>query len=323
MIPLRFARHLLALGLATLSIHASAQGASNIKILVGFPAGGAPDAVARAFAEQLRQATGSTVVVENRVGASGKIAIDALLSGPTDGDTVALIPSSVVVLVPQIVKAAKYDAVRDFAALGSVAEYGFGIAAGPLTPATSIAAYKEWARTNGRQSSYATPGPGTPQHFLGAQLEKALGIQLTHVPYKGGAAAINDVMGGQIPLMITTEQLLVPHEGQGKLKTLLVTSRQRNPKLPNVPTAREAGLPQLEATDWFGLFAKAGTAPAKVAEWRATIAKVVTSANYRDAMAKMGYSVPAQQPADFSRLLTTERAAWTERVKLSGFTAAD
>jgi tripartite-type tricarboxylate transporter receptor subunit TctC len=322
--PLSNIKRLLAIGLVAVTGAAAAQsGGSTVKVLVGFPAGGAPDAVARAFADELRQVSGATVVVENRPGASGKIAIDTLLSATADGDTVALIPASVLALVPQVIKAAKYDSGRDFVALGSVAEYAFGIAAGPASKAASIGAYKDWARANAGQSSFATPGLGTPQHFLGAQLQKALQIDLVHVPYKGGAPAVADVIGGQIPLLITTEQLLVPYEGQGKLKTLLVTSRRRNPKMPDVPSAREAGLPQLETVDWFGVFSKAGTPPAKVTQWRTQVVKVLASPRYREAMKNLGYTVPAAQPADFTKLLAAERAAWTERVKLSGFSAAD
>lgn len=318
-------KHLLCISLfAVTSLVASQPTANgNVKILVGFPAGGAPDTVARAFADQLRQLSGATVIVENKPGASGKIAIDALLSSPASGEIVALIPSSVLALVPQIVKSAKYDSVRDFVTLGSVAEYGFGIAAGPASPATSIAAYKEWAITHPKSSSYGTPGLGTPQHFLGAQLEKILGIDLTHVPYKGGAAAVTDVLGGTIPLLITTEQLLVPYEGQGKMKTLLITSRQRNPKMPNVPTAREAGLPQLEATDWFGVFAKSGTASTIVTEWRTQLAKVIASPRFQESMKSQGYNIPGAQSADFPKLLAAERATWAERVKTSNFTATD
>jgi tripartite-type tricarboxylate transporter receptor subunit TctC len=320
-----FVKRLISVGVLAVSTIVSAQPAANgnVKILVGFPAGGAPDAVARAFADQLRQTSGATVIVENRPGASGKIAIDALLSSPANGETIAVIPSSVLALVPQIVKSAKYDSVRDFVTLGSVAEYGFGVAAGPLSRATNVAGYKEWAKAHPKESSYGTPGLGTPQHFLGAQFEKVLGVDLTHVPYKGGAAAVTDVLGGTVPLLITTEQLLVPYEAQGTLRTLFITSSQRNPKMPNVPTAREAGMPQLEAVDWFGVFAKAGAPAANVTEWRTQLMKVIGSAKYQEVMKNQGYTVPSAQPADFPKLLAAERNGWAERVKASGFTAAD
>lgn len=315
-------RALVATGLLLVATAASAQQAT-IKILVGFPPGGAVDVVARTFADQLRQLSGATVIVDNRQGAAGKIAIDTLLAAPADGNTLAVIPASVLALTPQVVKSAKYDSVRDFTPVGSIAEYGFGFAAGTASKATTFAAYREWAKANPKNSSYATPGLGTPQHFLGAQLEKTAGIDLTHVPYRGGAASVTDVLGGQVPLLITTEQVLVPYEGQGKLHTLFITSARRNPKMPNVPTAREVGLPQLESTDWFGLFAKAGTPPAKVAELRALLAKVIVDPKYVEAMRNAGYPIPASQPHDFPTLLNAERAAWTERVKASGFTAAD
>lgn len=296
----------------------------TVKILVGFPAGGVVDVVARAFADQLRGLGGATVVVENRPGAAGKLAIDALMAAPAQGDTLAVIPASVLALTPLVVKSATYDAVRDFSALGSLAEYGFGFAVGPGAPGVStLQGYKAWAQANPKSSSFASPGLGTPQHFMGAQLARLLGIELAHIPYKGGAAAVTDVIGGQVPMLITTELLLPPHEAQGKLKTLFVTSRQRNPKMPQVPTAAEVGLAQLESMDWFGLFARTGTPPAKVAEWRALVGKVLADAKYAEAIKGMGYGVPAAQPVDFTRLLTEERAAWTARVRLTGFTATD
>jgi tripartite-type tricarboxylate transporter receptor subunit TctC len=221
-----------------------------------------------------------------------------------------------------VVKSAKYDAVRDFVAIGSVAEYGFGVAASQTTGISDVAGLKSWTRGKSNVS-FATPGLGTPQHFLGTQMAKAIGSELTHVPYRGGAAALADVIGGQVPLLITTEQLLVPHEGQGKLKALFITSHTRNPRMPNVPTAREIGFAHLESTDWFGVFAKAGTPTAKVDELRAQLTKIVTSSGYGDALKTMGYSVPQKQSANFTQVLQAERAAWADRVKLSGFEASD
>jgi tripartite-type tricarboxylate transporter receptor subunit TctC len=305
------------------AIASPARSDSIIRILVGYPAGGAPDAVARVFADQLRQTTGATVIVENRTGASGKIAIDTLLSASTDGQTVTVIPASAAILVPMVVKAAKYDVIKDFIALGSLIEHGFGVAAGPAAGISDFPGLKTWAEANPTQASFATPGLGTPQHFLGAELEKVIGIDMTHVPYRGGAQAIADVIGGQVPLLITTEQLLVPLQGEGKLKTLFVTSRDRNPKMPTVPTAKEVGLAQLEVQDWFGLFAKAGTPAAKIEEWRAHIDKIIATPAYREAIANMGYKIPEKQLADYTQQLEAQRGAWAERVRLSGFEASE
>jgi len=309
--------------LSLISPSAWAQDQKAVKILVGFPAGGAPDAVARAFAEQLRLTSGVTATIENRTGASGKLAIDAVLSAPANGQTVMLMPLSVLIMLPMVSSSSKFDVTRDFTALGSVAEYGFGVAAGPASGATDLAGYKVWAKANAAKSSYATPGLGTPQHFLGAELEKLMGLEMNHIPYRGGAPALADLLGGQVPLLITTEQLLVPYQAQGKIKTLFVTSHERNPKMPTVPTAKEVGLGKLEATDWFGIFAKAGTPAAKVDEWRTQIAKVLASLGYRDSVMGMGYTVPKTQTASQAPAMESERSVWTGRVTLSGFKATD
>ncbi len=304
---------------ALASPYAMAQQTQPIKLIVGFPAGGAVDTIARAFAEQSRVQLGTTMVVENRPGASGKIAIDALLNGPSDAMTVLIAPTSAVELGPMVMNTMKFDAVKDFAPVGSLAEYGFGVAAGPASGAKDIGTYKSWAKANPSLSSFATPGLGTPQQFLGAQLQKTLGVELAHIPYKGGANSVTDVIGGQVPLLVTSEQVLIPYLGQGKLNPLFITSKKRNPLMPNVPTAKEVGMPQLESVDWFGAFVKAGTPADKLQAWRANVQKVVASPGYAEAMKKFGYDVPEKQPADFAALMTAERSAWAERVKQAGF----
>lgn len=307
----------------TASAAFAAHAQQPVKLLVGFAAGGPVDVIARAFAEQLRTQTGTASIVENRPGAAGKLAVDALLAAPADGATIMIAPASLMALGPLVSAANKYDPVRDFTAVGSIAEYGFAVAAGPLSGVKDISSYQAWARATPARSAFGSPGQGTPQQFLGAQLQKALGVELVHVPYKGGALSINDVIGGQIPLLIATEQLLVPHEGQGKVNTLFVTSKKRNPLMPKVPTAKEVGLPQMESVDWYGAFVKAGTSQAATNELKAKVQKITASPAYAAAMQKLGYEVAAQQPADLKALMATEQATWAERVKLSGFKAAE
>ncbi len=313
----------MALAFFAVSALANAQSSPTMRILVGFPPGGVVDAVARAFAEQARQVSGTTMVVENRPGATGKLATDALGNAPADGLTVLVAPASVLELAPVLLPSAKYDPMRELTAVGSVAEYGFAVAAGPSSGAKTLASYQAWAKANPAASVMANPGQGTPQQFLAAQLQQALGIELVQVPYKGGALAINDVMGGQVPTLVTTEQLLVPHEGQGKLNTLFITSRKRNPLMPSVPTARELGLAQLETVDWFGLFVKAGTPADKVDALKAQVRQVLAAPGYVDAMKRLGYPIPERQPSDFAALMQQERGAWAERVRLSGYKASE
>jgi tripartite-type tricarboxylate transporter receptor subunit TctC len=314
----------IALATAIQSGSAWSQQAGTIKLLVGFPAGGAPDFVARQFAEALHQvAPGYTVVVENRSGASGKLAVDGVLANAADGLTAMVMPSSALILVPLVVKSATYDIERDFVALGNLAEYGFGIAAGPASDSKQITSFLQWAKAQPAKANYATPGLGTPQHFLGAELEKTSGVELTHVPYRGGATALADLLGGQVSALITTEPLLVPHHTQRKLRTLMVTSTERNAKMPDVPTVREAGFPKLEAQDWFGLFVKPSVSADKMNEWRQLIAKVIALPSYRRAVTDQGYTLPKATDQTLEKRLSIEREAWTQRVRLSGFKSTD
>ncbi|RZS85844.1 tripartite tricarboxylate transporter substrate-binding protein [Pigmentiphaga kullae] len=315
-------RGLLAAMLAAAAGVAQAQQA-GARLLVGYPAGGAPDAVARVFAEHLRQVAGIPVVVENRAGATGKLAIDAVQAAPADGQTLMVMPASSLLLTPMVLKSANYDAVRDFAPVSALAEYGFGVALGPAAQGATLAEFMAWAKGHADQANYATPGLGTPQHFLGAELARQGGTPLTHVPYRGGANAVTDVLGGQVAALITTEQLLVPYQAQGKLRAVLITSPQRNAKLPGVPTAREAGLPQLEAVDWFGLFVKAGTPADRLAEWQARADAVLASPAYRKAVADLGYALPGRPTAGLGPRLERERGQWSDRMRVSGFKATE
>lgn len=292
-----------------------------VRILVGYAAGGAPDTIARTFAEHMRQEIGGSVIVENRPGASGKIAIDALLSSPADGQTLVLIPASAAILVPMVTRTANYDVLKSFVGVGSLGEYGFGLAAGPGLSVSDFSGLKTWAKSHPGELNFATPGEGTPQHFLGAQLKKLANVEMTHVPYKGGITAITDILGGQVPLLIATEQLLIPYQDKNQLKTLFTTSRQRNPKLPNVPTAREIGLPELEAQDWFGLFVKAGTSASQIEKWRAAAIRVVSSPAYRQSLTNLGYTTPDKQPEDFRKKLEQDKKVWSDRVMMSDFKA--
>lgn len=305
------------------TVTAQAAPRDTIRVLVGFSAGGAADIVARAFADQLRRTTGDNIVVENHPGAAGMIAIDSMLAAPATGQIVEVIPTRQITLAPLVTKTIKYDPIKDLVALGSLAEFGFGVATGQATNVTTMAAYEKWAHAHPEKSSFGFPGVGTPQQFIGVELGKLLHMPLAPIPYKGGANSVIDAIGGQISMLITTEQVLIPYQKQGKLHTLLITSKERNPMLPGVPTATEAGLPGLDERGWIGLFAKTGTPAKLVTQWRATVEKVVTDPQYISTMHNLGYGVPAKQPADFVKKLTSERAAWQKRVTASGFVATN
>jgi tripartite-type tricarboxylate transporter receptor subunit TctC len=311
-------------GLALLGAGARAQAQETgaLRIIVGFPAGGAPDAVARVFAEQLRIA-GLPAVVENRVGAGGRIGIDALIGAPPDGRTVALIPASLLALLPQVTRGFRHDPLKDFVPLAALAEYEFALGVGPGAPGASLVEYLAWARANPGRAGFATPGLGTPQHFLGTSLAKAAGVELVHVPYKGGAQAMADVLGGQVPSMITTAQLLVPQHTAGKLRTVMVTGARRHPRMPDVPTAREAGFGQLEAVDWFGLFAARSVPDATVQALRRAATGVAARAEYAKAVSDLGYAVSDPDATRLPARLEGDLKSWSARVREAGFVAGE
>lgn len=306
---------LLMLGCA---VAAQAQ-TQPVRVLVGFPAGGAPDAVARAFADALRRVESVNVVVENKSGAAGLLAIETLLASGRAQDTLAVIPSSAALTVPMINANARYDAHRDLLPLGALADYGFGVAAGPSIDATSLEHVKAWAARNPGSASYATPGVGTPQHLMGVELESLLSTPLLHVPYRGGANAMADLLGGQVPLLITTAQLLVPQHTAGKLKTLFVTTQERHPQMPEVPTANEVGMAALTVQDWFGLFANPQMSPEEAQRWRRRVANVVADPAYQATLVEMGYVVPDRDPAMLVDTMTDEAQRWKNRVGLARF----
>ena len=315
-----------SIGIACLiscALPAIAQSTAPVKLLVGFPPGGAPDVVGRLYADQMRKATAANVVVENRAGASGKLALDALLAAAVDGNTLAVIPSAVLALLPHTLKSAKFSPTSDFVPIASLADYGFTLATGAGVPKGNLEDFVKWVRSNPGKASYGTPGLGTPQHFLGASFAKTAGIDMAHVPYRGGAQALTDVLGGRTSSLITTEPLVVPFHAKRELNALFVTSAQRNPKMADVPTARESGLAYLEAVDWFGLFARAGTPDETIRRMQQQAGSVVALKEYVDAVTELGYRVTQAKPEQLRAMVERDVGTWGSRVKAAGFTAEE
>jgi tripartite-type tricarboxylate transporter receptor subunit TctC len=241
-----------ALGAATTP--ARSQSGRNLKWLVGYPPGGAVDVVARELAEAMR-AQGFNVVVENRTGASGRLATEQMLAAPADGSTLVFMPGGNATIFPHVYPNLKYDPWKDLAPLGAVCQFSFALGIGPGTPARTLKEFVDWAKANPGKASYGTPGGGTAMHFLGVMFGRAAGFEFTHIPYRGGAAAIVDVLGGTVPALATTLPNLVQPYKQGKIRILAFTGEQRLPSLPDVPTFKELGYPGLVITESFGVSA--------------------------------------------------------------------
>jgi tripartite-type tricarboxylate transporter receptor subunit TctC len=304
---------------------AAAQGTGNAFIISGFPAGGMGDFVARPLAEKLRGKYAPNVLVEARTGAGGRIAVEYVKRAAPDGLTILQIPSSPMVLYPNTYKKLNYDPLADFVPVGTTVTYAFSITAGPGLPAEirTLADYLKWAKANPKLASYGVPAAGSALHFVGMMLAKESGVELTSVAYRGGAPLLQDVMGGQVPVSINVIGEVAPHIRTGKLRSLGVTSAQRSPFLPDVPTLAEQGFKDIVVQEWLGWFVPARTPPEQVQKLSALIRENLQSAEMVDSLGKNSLQPITQSPEEFARMVRADLARWSPIVKASGFTAED
>lgn len=290
-----------------------------LKILVGFAAGGAADTVARAVGEGLRD-SGYTAVVENRPGAVGRMASEALLGQPADGNTLVLMPLGNLTLYPHTSKSLRFDPLKDFSGVGSASAMSFALAVGANSPARTLQEFVALARKDLAFAAYGTPGAGTAMHFLGQMLAKESKVPLTHVAYKGGSAAVTDAIGGTLPALITTTPNLLPMHRSGKLRILATSDTAPVAALPGVPTFKSAGFPDLTVSETFAFFARAGTPPAVIAQLNQAITAAVKSPKVSAMLEKAEYEVRTLAPDALDAKVRAEHAAWGRVVKATGYT---
>lgn len=312
----------LAFGGASLAARAQMQG--NAFIISGFPAGGMGDHVARPLAERLRGKYAANVLVDSKVGAGGRVAVDYVRRAAPDGLTILQIPSSPMTLYPNTYKKLAYDPINDFIPVTSTVTYSFVLAAGPGLPAEvkTVADFVKWAKANPKQASYGVPAAGSALHFVGMMLQKEAGVELTSVAYRGGAPLLADVLGGQIPVSISVLGEVMPHIKSGKLRGLAVASGQRSPFLPDIPTLTEQGF-NIAVQEWLGWFVPARTPMDTVQKLNALVREGLQSPEYVAALAANGLQPVSQSPEDFAKLVRSDLQRWTPIVKASGFSAED
>lgn len=322
-----------ALGLA-LFIGAQAGHAQNraetlfskpLKIVVGFTPGGSADTLARALAQQL-SGLAPAVIVENKPGAGGRLALETAKNAEPDGSTVVLTPASMVVLYPHLYKKLSYNPVTDFAAVGRVAAAPFVIAVGASVPSTvkDLSEFARWAKANPGRAAYGSSGAGSMPHFTGVSLGKSMGLDWLHVAYKGAAPAMTDLIGGQVAANVSVMANALPQVQAGKVRALAVSSPQRSPALPLIPTLAELGHGEATAVEWFGVLAPAKTPPAVVVALNKAFTEAARSKPYQDALTKGAYeAVPAETPGAFASALQADISRWGPVVKASGFTPED
>lgn len=290
-----------------------------IRLVVGFPAGQATDMIARIAAKKLQDALGQPVVVDNKAGAAGIIGSEIVAKSAPDGYTLVVGSSGTMAINPSLYSKLSYNPLRDFAPVSLLAVVPLFLAVNPSFPAQNAADLVKLAKAQPGKIDYGSAGSGVTSHLTMELFKHAQGIDLTHVPYKGSPAAVTDLMGGQVQVMIDTGPALLPHMRSGKVRVLAVASKKRNAAAPDVPTMAEAGLGNFDAPAWVGLAAPKGT-PKEIIDTlnKALQANWKDAPDVRDQLNALGAEPSVMSPDEFSRYIQSEIDKWALAVKLSG-----
>jgi tripartite-type tricarboxylate transporter receptor subunit TctC len=315
----QFSKALWGLSVASLGAQVQAQ-SQSVKLLVGFAAGGSVDLTARALADALKDSLGRTVIVENRPGAAGRLVLEAVKQAKPDGDTLMLVPHGPMTLFPWIHRNLRYDPNKDFTPLGRVCVVDYALTTGPATPAKTIGEYLQWARDPKNKASFGSPGAGTIPHFIGQGFTQRTQTDIVHVPYKGSALTMVDLMGGNVSLGVSPLADAIEHHRNGKVRILATTGSQRSSALKDVPTLKEVGI-DLVVDGWYGVYAPAGLPEAQLQVLSKALELAVMK--QEEFFLKNAMRAAPLRPEALAQLQRTEMAQWEPWVKASGFKAED
>lgn len=285
-----------------------------IKIVVGYAAGGAVDAVARAIGQSLSASLGQPVLIENKPGAGTNIAVKAVIGAEPDGYTLMMAANALAANM-SLYQPQPFDAEKDLAAISLVGRVPVVIAAHPQSAYGNVAQLVQAAKGKPNTVPYASPGNGSTPHMAVEMFARAAGIDLMHVPYRGGAPALTDAIGGQVPLIAVNALEVLPHARSGKLKVLAVLSAQRSPNFPDVPTMAESGFPGFEASVWYGLVAPAATPKAVQERLHAEVQKALQTKEVRERMSAVGGDVIPGSADTFASLIRSEHKRYEKLVR--------
>ena len=290
-----------------------------VKVIVPYPPGGPTDIVARLVFQQVAQATGQQFIIENRAGAGGNIGAEVVARAPADGYTL-LVATTAHAINMSLFKNLNYDVLKDFAPVTLLTQGPLVLVATPGFPASNVRELIALAKAKPGSLNFASSGNGQSTHLSGELFNAMAGIKLAHVPYKGSAPALTDVIGGQVPLMFDTMLSAMPFVKSGKLKALAVTSPQRSPAAPDVPTITESGLPGYEVFAWNGLLAPLGTPAAVIARLSDELKKAMQLPQVTEKFSVQGFAASWDTPEQFGGFLRGEVTKWTKTVQASGAT---
>ena len=321
-------RHLVGLPLAlplAFALPLRAQPAMTV-IWSGFPPGGLGDQVTRPLIDRLRGKWPGTLVLDSKPGAGGRIAAGFVKNAAPDGGTLLQMPSSPMALYPHLYgKKLPYDPLTDFVAVTPLAGYCISMTVGPGVPADvkTVADFVRWAKANPQQANYGIPAAGSALHFAGMMFERAAGVELKSIPYKGGAPLLQDLMGGQVPVAFNVVSEVLPHVRSGKLRSLALTSRERWPALPEVPSFTELGFKDIVIVEYLGWYAPAKTPADFVQRLNAAVQEALVTPELAEVFARTGLQPLRESPEVFAARLKADVAHWGPIVKATGFTPED
>ena len=306
-----------ALAAALASGGAAAQ-QGTIKFLVGFPAGAGLDTMTRMIAEKMRDSLGQPVIVENRAGAGGQIAMNALKNSPPDGTTLVMTPLVTVVTAPHVFPNLQYDAFKDFAPVAHTANFLFAFVLGPATPAKDLKGYVDLVKRDAKYGNYASAATGSLPHFFSLLFAEKAGIKLNHIGYRGTAAAMTDLLGGQIAAFMGTVSDVAPQHKAGKVHAVATSGAQRSKHLPDVPTFRELGY-DIEGGGWYAAYAPAGTPAIAVERLSKAIIAGLRAPDVVEKLDTYGMEPTGLGPAELARIQKRDHDQWGPVIRASGF----
>ena len=310
---------------AAIFIAASAQAQTfpdrPIRLIAPFPAGGLADVLARAIGDEMSKSLGQPVIVENRAGAGGNTGADAVAKAAPDGYTLLMSSAGILTANPHLYSKKPFDAATAFIPVSNVAQMNMIVVVNPNLQAQNLKEFVALAKASPDKLNFGSPGIGTTGHLGLAMLMHTAGIKITHVPYKGAAPAVTDLIAGQIDGVVDNPPTVISHVQGGKLRALAFAAKQRLPLLPDVQTAAEAGLPDFVATSWFGIAAPAGTPPAIIARLHKAIADGVRTPAMQERFAKSGAQLIGDTPEQFAAQIRAEYKSWGDIIKAANIKA--
>ncbi len=300
---------------------AHAQSTKTLKIIVGVPPGGSLDAVARVLAEKMKDELKRPVIVENKPGAGTRLAAELLKNTASDGDTVMISPIVTTVLAPLTFSKLNYDAAKDFAPIGHVANFDFGLAVPAEAPYKTLAEFLAWMKANPAKANFGMPAAGSLPHFFGLMIGREAKVDIVPVPFQGGAPLLAALAGNQLAsgIDVLGEQLELTKGG--KLRILASSGTKRSTLTPNVATFKEQGFGNIQASGWYGMYAPAGTPTAAITAINVALNKAMAMPDVQASYAKLLLELGGGSPADLTKLQETDTARWAPIIKASGFKA--